>query len=395
LIYDTPAARRRAILKEEHSMSRLDRFDRRAMLKGSAALLAAGSVLGARHLAAATPTTVGFIYAGSRNDFGWNQSFAVAARQIAKVDGVKIIEQENVPETADVERVMESMIQLDGAKVLFPSSFGYWPFIQKLAPKYKDVLFVHAGGVWKPGDPKNAISYRGYMEEPHYLCGIAAGMMTRTNKIGFVGPKPLYFIFNNCNGFTLGARSVNPKVTSSIIITGDWDNPVKDAEAVNSLVDQGCDVIISDSDAPRVSIETAERRGVRSCGYHTDLSSLAPKGFITGAEWNWGKKGAEFVRAWQNGGTYPNLLVGGFRQDLVTISPFGRNVPDAVKAAVEKARKGFTDDSLKLYKGPLKDNEGHVVLKDGEVIANDDAKFKTNVTFLVEGTQGTTGLRKQ
>jgi simple sugar transport system substrate-binding protein len=377
-------------------MDRQHNVTRRQILRASGSLITTGTVmaLALKHTHAATPMTIGFIYEGSKDDFGWNQSHAVAARKIAKRTDAKLIEQENVPETADVERVMESMIQLDGAKVLFPTSFGYWPFILKLAVKYPNVLFVHAGGLWKPGDPKNVISYRGYMEEPHYCCGIAAGMMTKSNKIGFVGPKPLYFIFNNCNGFTLGARSVNPKVNSIIIITGDWANPVKDADAVNSLVDQGCDVIISDSDAPKVSIETAERRGVRSCGYHTDLSSLAPKGFITGAEWNWAK-GADFVKAWQAGASYPNLLIGGFRQDLVAISPFGPNVPDAVKSAVLKARDGFTNDTLKLYKGPLKDNEGNLVLKDGEVIANDDSNFKTKVNFLVEGTQGQTGLKKQ
>jgi basic membrane protein A and related proteins len=369
---------------------------RRQLLRRSGGIIAAGGVLThpASRVFGATAMTVGFIYGGTKNDFGWNQAHAVGAQRIAKLDDVKLVEQENVPETADVERVMESMIQLDGAKVLFPTSFGYWPFILKLAPKYQDVLFVHAGGLWKQGDPKNVISYRGYMEEPHYCCGVAAGMMTKSNKIGFVGPKPLYFIFNNCNGFTLGARSVNPNVTCGMIITGEWDNPVKDAEAVNSLVDQGCDVILSDSDTPKVSIETAERRGVRSCGYHTDLSSLAPKGFITGAEWYWGK-GADFVKAWQTGGSYPNLLIGGFKQELVAISPFGPNVPDAVKAAVLKARDGFTADTLKLYKGPLKDNEGKVVLKEGQVIANDDAAFKTAVNFLVEGTLGKTGLQKQ
>ena len=371
-------------------------FTRRQMLRESGVAIAAASIvsLWPERLLAAMPMTVGFIYGGSKNDFGWNQAHAVAARKIAKMPGIKLVEQENVPETAEVQRVMESMIQLDDAKVVFASGFGYWPFILKLAPKYKDVLFVHAGGLWKKGDPINVISYRGYMEEPHYCCGVAAGMLTKTNKIGFVGPKPLYFIFNNCNGFTLGARSVNPKVTSSIIITGEWDNPVKDAEAVNSLVDEGCDVIISDSDAPKVSIETAERRGVRSCGYHTDLSSLAPKGFITGAEWNWGDKGAEFVEAWQTHGKYPNLLVGGFKVDLVALSPFGPNVPEPVKAAVLAARDGFKNDTLKLYKGPLKDNEGNLVLAEGQVIANDDAKFKSKVNFLVEGTKGRTGLKK-
>jgi len=376
-------------------MTASTRISRRQMLQGAGGAIVAGG-LGAlvpgRALAA--PMVVGVIYGGTKNDFGWNQAHAVGAQKIAKLDGVKLVEQENVSETAEVERVMESMIQLDGAKAVFPTSFGYWPFILKLAPKHTDVLFVHAGGLWKEGDPKNVISYRGYMEEPHYACGVAAGMMTKSNKIGFVGPKPLYFIFNNCNGFTLGARSVNPRVTSYIIITGEWDNPVKDAEAVNSLVDQGCDVIISDSDTPKVSIETAERRGARSLGYHTDLSSLAPKGFITGAEWNWGK-GADFVKAWQTKGPYPNLYVGGFKYDLVTISPFGKTVPEEVKAAVLKAKKGFTDDTLKLYKGPLRDNEGHEVLKAGQVISNTDAKFKTSVNFLVEGTVGKTGLKKE
>jgi basic membrane protein A and related proteins len=377
-------------MSTQHSMTR------RQILRNSGALMAAGSVmaLASSRILATGSVTVGFIYEGSKDDFGWNQSHAVGARKIAKLTGAKLVEQENVPERADVERVMESMIQLDGATVLFPTSFGYWPFILKLAVKYPKVLFVHAGGLWKQGDPTNVISYRGYMEEPHYCCGIAAGMMTKSHKIGFVGPKPLYFIFNNCNGFTLGARSVNPEVTSLIIITGDWANPVKDADAVNSLVDQGCDVIVSDSDAPKVSIETAERRGVRSCGYHTDLSSLAPKGFITGAEWNWAK-GTDFVKAWETGDKYPNLLIGGFKQDLVAISPFGPNVPDAVKSAVLKARDEFANDTLKLYQGPLKDNEGNLVLKDGQVIANDDSNFKTKVNFLVEGTQGQTGLKKQ
>lgn len=362
----------------------------------------AGRMVSAAGLAAAwpglaraqgKPTTVGFLYTGVRQDYGWNTSHTVAARQIGQLPGVKVIEQENVPETAEAEKVMESMIRLDGAKVLFPTSFGYWPFILKIAPRYPEVLFVHAGGLWKEGDPKNAIGYRGYMEEPHYLCGIAAGRMTKTGKIGFIGAKPLYFIFNNCNGFILGARSVNPKVTCQVVITGDWNNPVKEAEAVNSMVDQGVDVIVGNCDSPKVVIETAERRGIYSCGYHTDLSALAPKGFLTGAEWNWGK-GADFVRAWQTGGKYPNLLRGGFKRDMVKVSPFGSAVPQAVRAEVLKARQAFAEDKLALYHGPLRDNEGNLVLKPGQRIDNEDNKFKLGVNFLVEGAIGKTGLAR-
>jgi simple sugar transport system substrate-binding protein len=259
---------------------------RRQMLEGSAAALAAAGLEGIwprLAQAAAKPVTVGFIYVGPRNDYGWNQSHAVAAKKVAKLEGVKLIEQENVPETVEAEKVMESMIRQDGAGVVFATSFGYWPSVLKLAPKHPKVLFTHIGALWKDGDPKNTIGYRGYMEEPHYLCGVTAGHLSKTRKLAFIGSKPLYFIFNNANGFILGARSVNPTITCQVVITGDWNNPVREAEVTNSLIDQGVDVIVANVDSAKVVIENAERRGIMSCGYHTDVSELAPKGFLTGA----------------------------------------------------------------------------------------------------------------
>ena len=378
-------------------MTDVSRPTRRDVLKGTGGLVAAaaaGALWPARAARAAVkPVTVGFIYVGPKNDYGWNQSHAVAARKIARLEGVKLVEQENVPETVEVEKVMEGMILHDGAKILFASSFGYWPHLLKVARKYPDALFAHIGALWKDGDPKNTIGYRGYMEEPHYLCGVAAGHLSKTGKIGFIGSKPVYFIFNNANGFILGARSVNPKITCQVVITGDWNNPVREAEVANSLIDQGVDVIVANVDSAKVVIENAERRGIMSCGYHTDLSELAPKGFLTGAEWNWAA-GAQFVQAWQTGGSYPNLLRGGFRQDMVAISPFGKAVPEDLRGKILKLRQTFVDDSLKLYRGPLKDNEGNVILKEGQVIANDDNKFKLAVNFLVEGAIGKTGLKK-
>jgi simple sugar transport system substrate-binding protein len=383
---------------EEQAMNsnELPSSKRRGLLVLGGNVVAAGAFLGAyapfARAADAKPIKVGFLYAASRDDYGFNQSFAVAAKRIAQLPGVTVVEQERVPETAQCERVMESMIQVDGCKGIVATSFGYWPFVQKLAAKYPDVLFIHGGALWKTGDPKNAIGYRGYMEEPHYLCGIVAGRMTKTGKLGFIGSKPLYFIFNNCNGFVLGARSVRPDATCRVVITGDWDNPVKEAEAVNALADQGVDVIIANVDGPKVAMETAERRGMYSCGYHTDLSALAPKGFLTGAEWNWAKAG-DFIQAWQTGGSYPNLLRGGFKQGMVAISPFGQSVPENVRQEVLKARQAFVDDTLKLYKGPLKDNQGKQLLAAGQEISNTDNDYKVNVKWLVEGAIGETGLK--
>lgn len=378
-------------------MSEKRRFSRREVVAGGANVIALGTAMSmlpaVGALAAVKPIKVGFIYAATRDDFGWNQAHAVAARKIAQLPGVSLVEQENVPETVEVDKVMEGMILQDGCKVLFPTSFGFWPFLKKMAVKYPDVLFVHAGGLWKPGDPKNTIGYRGYMEEPHYVAGIVAARMSKTGKFGFIGSKPLYFIFNNANGFIMGARSVRPDATMRVVITGSWDDPVKEAETTNGLIDQGVDVMVANVDSPKVVIENSERRGIYSVGYHTDVSSLAPKGFLTGAEWNWAK-GGDFVQAWQSGGEYPNLYRGGFSRDMVNISPFGKAVPQNVRAEAMKAVAGFTDDSLKLYKGPLKDNEGNVILKAGEVISNTDNAWKFKVRFLVEGAIGKTGLKK-
>ena len=368
-------------------------ISRRRMLHRGGDIIATGALLSlsSRLAFAAKPVTVGFIYVGPRQDFGWNQSHWDAARKIASMENVKVVEQENVPETAEVEKVMQSMIELDGATVIMATSFGYWKSIKKMAEKYPNVLFTHIGAIWKPGDPKNVIGYRGYMEEPHYLCGMAAGRMSKSSKVGFIGSKPLYFIFNNCNGYILGARAVNPEITCNVVITGEWNNPVREAETTNSLIDQGCDVIIANVDSSKVAIETAERRGVYSCGYHSDCSSLAPEGFLTGAEWNWASA-ADFVEAWRTGGAYPNLLRGGFKRDMVGLSPFGKALPESVRAEILEAKQGFMDDTLKLYTGPLKDNEGNVILEQGQVIDNEDTEFKLGVRFFVEGAIGKTGL---
>ncbi|MEM8958063.1 MAG: BMP family ABC transporter substrate-binding protein [Pseudomonadota bacterium] len=364
-------------------------LSRRGFLKRGANVVAASVAASAvpGMVAAMGNVTVGFIYVGPRQDFGWNQSHWDAAQKIAAMDGISVVEQENVPETAEVEKVIQSMIELDGAKVIFGTSFGYWDSLKAMAEKYPDVLFTHIGAIWKEGDPSNVIGYRGYTEEAHYLCGIAAGRMSDTGKIGFIGSKPLYFIYNNANGFMLGARSVAPETTMNVVITGDWNNPVKEAETTNALIDQGCDVIIANVDSPKVAIETAEARGVYTCGYHSDLSSLAPNGFLTGAEWNWAS-GAEFVRAFLEDDAYPNLKRGGFREDMVALSPFGAAVPQEVRDEVMAAKQGFIDDSLQLYAGPIVDNQGNVIVPDGEVRSNDDVPFKLGIDWFVEGTIG-------
>ncbi len=185
------------------------------------------------------------MYVGPKDDYGYNQAHAEAAKAVAALPGVKIREEESVPETVAVQKTMESMINLDGAKLLFPTSFGYFdPHILKMAEKYPNVTFFHCGGLYTEGKhPKNVGSYFGYIDEAQYVAGITAGLTTKTNKLGFIAAKPIPQVLRNINAYTLGAKSVNPKVETTVIFTGDWSLPVKEAEAANSLIDQGADVL--------------------------------------------------------------------------------------------------------------------------------------------------------
>src|SRR5207237_1293830 len=287
------------------------RISRRHLLQGSAALTL-GSALGARS-ALAADTTIGFIYVGSRDDYGYNQAHAQGAAALKKMSGLKIVEEEKVAETDAVEKTMESMINLDGATLLFPTSFGYYnPHMVKMANKFPKLHFEHCGGLWSDKDPKNAGSYFGYIDEAQYISGIVAGYTSKSGKLGFIAAKPIPQVLRNINAFALGARSVNPKATVQLIFTGDWAMPVKEAEAATSLVNQNVDVLTCHVDSPKVILETAERRGVYVCGYHANGSKLAPKGYLTGAEWNWSKVYTDYAEKVKAGnslaaGSIPHL----------------------------------------------------------------------------------------
>ena len=333
--------------------------------------------------------TAGFIYVGPKGDYGYNQAHAQGAAVVAAMPGIKIREEENVPETEDVQKTMESMIELDGASVLFPTSFGYFdPHILKVAAKYPNVTFLHCGGLYQEGKhPKNVGSYFGYIDEAQYVAGIVAGMTTKTNKLGFIAAKPIPQVLRNINSFTLGARSVNPKATTSVVFTGDWSLPVKEAEAANSLVDQGVDVLTMHVDSPKVIVETAEKRGIFVSGYHADQSTLAPKGYLTGAEWNWGKVYSNYVSWIKAGQSCPHLLRGGFKEGFIKMSPYGAAVSAAAKAKADDAKAKLTDGTLVIYTGPIKDNTGKVVIPAGTVEPQTDINLE-KMNYLVEGVVG-------
>ncbi len=339
--------------------------------------------------AAADKLIVGVIYVGPRDDYGYNQAQAQAAAEIKRLPGVTVIEQEKVPETADVQKTMGSMIEQDGATLLFPTSFGYFdPHMLKMAEKYPKVRFAHCGGLWTEGKhPKNTGSYFGYIDECQYLNGVVAGHTSKSKKIGFIAAKPIPQVLRNINAFTLGARSVDPKITTQLVITGDWSLPVKEAEAANSMIDPGDDVLTCHVDSPKVIVETAERRNIFVCGYHANQAALAPKGYLTGAEWNWITPYTLHVKDAMAGKPLVNFLRGGLKEGFVKPSAYGKAVSDPARKAADGIKAQMVKGDYVIFKGPIKDNTGKTVIARGTAQKQTDPVLE-QMSYLVEGVIG-------
>jgi simple sugar transport system substrate-binding protein len=366
----------------------LPRISRRHLLQGSAATALAAILPGRTALAA--DTVVGFIYVGSRDDYGYNQAHAAGAAALKKVAGIKVVEEEKVPETDAVEKTMESMINLDGATLLFPTSFGYFnPHVLRLAGKYPKVRFEHAGGLWTEKDPKNVGSYFGYIDEAQYVAGIVAGHSTKSGKLGFVAAKPIPQLLRNVNAFMLGAKLANPNATLQVIFTGDWSMPVKEAEATNSLVDAGVDVITCHVDGPKTVMENAARRGAMVSSYHVSAASLVPQAHLTGAEWNWEVLYPRFAEMYKKGETIPNFYRGGLKESLVKVAPYGPKVSEAARKQADDVKGKLTAGSYVIFKGPIKDNKGNTVIGAGTERGQTDPELE-KMNYLVEGVIGST-----
>jgi basic membrane protein A and related proteins len=339
--------------------------------------------------ASAGDLVIGFIYVGPKDDYGYNQAHAEGAAALKGMPGLKLIEEEKVAETLDVQKTMESMIELDGATLLFPTSFGYFdPHVVKMAEKYRNIQFRHCGGLWEEGKhPKNAGSYFGYIGMCQYLSGIAAAHVTKSKKLGFVAAKPIPQVLMNINSFELGAKSVNPDIVTQVIFTGDWSMPVKEAEATNSLVDSGADVVTCHVDGPKVVVETAERRGIYVCGYHANQAKLAPKGYLTGAEWNWATVYKAFAEKALKGEPMANFVRGGLAENFVKMSPFGPAVPEAARRQVEEVKEEMKKGGFPVIKGPLKDNKGNVIASAGQAYQESAIELE-KMNYLVEGVIG-------
>ncbi len=339
----------------------------------------------------------GFVYIGPRLDWGWNQSHAIAAAALARLPGVTTAEAPYLPESTDYGSgrddaetrayadAIESLIA-GGAGLIFSTAFGDDPFLRRAALRHPGVAFRQASLLPLDNVPPNLCSQNALLNQGHYVNGVAAGLSTRTNKLGFVAGLPVGSVLLNVNSFLLGCRRTNPRATVQVTFTGGWEDEVRDAAATNALIDAGCDVITCHLDAPKVVIATAESRGVRTCGHAFDQAPLAPRGYITGADYHWNALFQGFVETRRAGGALPAFVTGGYDKDYVRSSPFGAGAApaaiDAATRAIEAMRKNEP-----IFVGPLDSNEGKRVVPAGTVLGP-YADALQNTDYLLDGVIG-------
>ncbi len=331
---------------------------------------------------AEVPLTVGAIYVGSVNDYGYNRSMSDGlAAMKAAIPGLVLLQAEAVPETAESERVMEGMIQ-QGAKLIFATSFGHQQFAFNLAKKHPDVVFEHAGG-WMQAP--NFGNFFAATQAAWFPMGVAAGKMTKSNVLGFVAGVPIGYVVGNINAFALGARSVNPQAEVHVVVTGGWSDKAKEAAAANALIDGGADVVTMHVDSPVTVIQTAASRGVYAIGFQSvQASELAPKIWLTGLGFDWGPFMTATARSVIAGDFKPAMVRDGLGQGMIVLAPFGAAVPDAtrnlVEEAADKVAKGFNP-----FTGPLADNTGTVRIPAGQAWGGDKMG---DFDWYVEGVVG-------
>jgi basic membrane protein A len=345
--------------------------------------LAAGAFALAVSAAQALALTIGYIYVGPEKDYGYNTSMDLGRQHVEKnVPGVKTLHVENIPETAEVEKVMERMIK-SGAKIIFATSYGYLDYAISLGKKYPDAAFLHAGGL-KLGE--NVGTYWANSDDAMYLAGMAAGAVTRSGKLGFIAAFPIPQVIRSINSFTLGAQAVNPKVTTTVVWTGGWLLPAKEAEAANSLIDAGIDVIGEQVDSPITIAQTAEKRGIYVIGKDVDVSRFAPKAVLTGASWNWGPTMVELVKQIEAGTWKPSHVRGDLKDGTVVLDAFGPAVPEAARKTILARKDDIVKGKFVVWAGPMTGQDGKAILPAGKPM---DTEMLESMNFFLKGVIGT------
>ncbi len=330
--------------------------------------------------AAAKETKVGFVYVGPIGDHGWSYQHNQGRLAVEKELGVKTSYVESVSEGADAERVIRQLAS-SGHDLIFTTSFGYMNPTVKVAKQFPNVKFEHSTG-YKRAD--NVTTYSARFYEGRAIIGAMAGKMTKSNVVGYIGSFPIPEVIRGIDAFTIALRKVNPEATVKVVWVNSWFDPGKESDAAKTLIDQGCDIIAQHTDSP-APLQVAEQRGVYGFGQASDMIKFAPKAQLTAIVDNWDPYYIERTKAvmdgtWKSEDTWDGLSTG-----MVKMAPYGDAVPEDVRKMAEEIKQSIIDGSFHPFQGPIKNQKGEIVVKEGEVLSD---KELLGLSWYVEGVEG-------
>jgi len=292
--------------------------------------------------------SVGYVLVGPHNDGGWSMRHHQGFQSLTK-HGYKVSMVEMVPES-DSSKIFRKLARKHD--IVFATSFGYMDHMLKVADKNKDTVFMHATGF--KGNDTNMDNYVCHSFQARYLTGIAAGMLTKTNKIGVVGSHPIPEIIRNINAIALGAQTVNPDIEVNIVWINSWFDPPKDMDAAKALLDAGNDILYTTTDSPSV-VSLAQRawktgKEVWSMGNDAPMGSNGPDRYITGMMFNWNVLYKHILDQLTQGKLKMNQRwAWGLQENCVGLSPWGKNVPGDVVNKVETVKMEWINDNMGTY----------------------------------------------
>lgn len=350
------------------------------MIKKILSSVAIATCLTAAGIASAE-TKVGFVYVGPIGDHGWSYQHDQSRLAVEKELGVKTTYVESVPEGADAGRVIRQLAA-DGNDIIFTTSFGYMNPTLKVAKKFPKIKFEHATGYKRA---PNMSTYSARFYEGRAVLGTIAGKMTKSNVIGYIASFPIPEVIRGINALTLAARKVNPKVTVKVVWVNSWFDPGKEGDAAKALIDQGADIITQHTDSP-APLQVAEKRGVYAFGQASDMKAFAPKAQLTSIIDNWDAYYIERVKAVMDGSWKSQDSWSGIKAGMVEMAPYGDAVPADVREMADKVKTSIVDGSFHPFQGPIKNQKGEMVVKEGEIISDADL---SKLAWYVEGVDGT------
>ena len=352
---------------------------RRTLLKTAAAGLAAPAL--GRAAFAADPLKVGYIYLGPIGDFGWTWAHNKGRLAMDAALKGQVVSNyvENVKEDASAIPIIKDLAQ-QGNKLIFTTSYGYMDQTIEVAKQFPDVKFEHCTG-YKRAD--NVGTYNSRFHQGRAVEGTIAGHMSKSGVIGYLGSYKVPEVVLGVNAFTLAAQAVNPKITTKLIMIDSWFDPAKEAAAVQTLINLGCDVIAQHTDSP-AGLQVCEQHKAWCFGQGADMKKFAPKTQLTAIEDIWGPYYISRAKAVLDGSWKPDDAWWGFKEGTVVMSPFSSAMPEAVQTAANKVIAGWKDGSYDVFSGPILDQTGKERLAKGQRMEDKDLAV---IDWYVHGVQ--------